>query len=67
MLERPVTSRARAAWIAALLIFLAFLLVALANFSALWAEWGPLILLPFFVAVLFLKKGISKLCDRPWV
>ena len=66
MSGRPVTTKARAAWCAVLLITLAILSVALANFMALWAEWGPFILLPFVLAVLLLRKGMSKLLDHPW-
>ena len=67
MSKRPVTAKIRIAWLAAMLLVVALLLYAIANFSTLWNEWGPFVLLPFGLLVFFVKKGIDKLYDRPWV
>ena len=67
MPKRPVTANIRRAWFVAMLLLVALLLYAVANFPALWSEWGPFVLLPFGLLIFFVKMGIDKLYDRPWV
>ena len=67
MSKRPVTAKIRTIWLAAILLLLTLLLYVLANFPALWSEWGPFLLLPIGLLMLFVRKGIVRLTDRPWV